>query len=206
MTTKPEIIHSLDDAAKVLSGHIERYEERGRVIVAVGGPVGSGKSTLAQRLGGTVVSTDEYLPNYDEIEFAKRDEPSSADLDRLAQDLVTLRDAGRGDIPRWCFQEHRRIGYQSIEAEGVVVCEGLFALHPKLVDVVDVRVLVRAERAVRWGRWETIEQAGERGWGVERARGHFEQVADPTYEKHAHLYESELDYIVLNNTNDEARR
>ncbi|RNC81576.1 MAG: hypothetical protein ED559_07235 [Phycisphaera sp.] len=200
MATKPETIHSLDEAvAQLIEAVAERRSSR-RLVLAVGGPVGSGKSTLAERLGGTVVTTDDYLPDYEKTEYELRDEPDSSDLPRLAEDLQTLQETGRGDIPRWCFHEHRRVDCRVIEAGDLIICEGLFALHPLIASVTDIRVLVRADRDVRWDRWERIEQAGERGWGVDRARDHFNRIADPTYAKHAHLYERDLDYIVLNNS------
>lgn len=169
-----------------------------RPVIAIGGAVGSGKSTLAARVGGCVISTDHYLPNYDEVPELQRDEPEHADLDRLHQDLLALRERGETDIPTWCFQAHRRIGTSRARAESHIVCEGIFALHPKLIQAVDVRVLVRASSSTRWGRWEDLERRGERGMGVEQARAHFESVAEPTYARHAPLYERGLDYIVLN--------
>ncbi|GAB5495353.1 MAG: hypothetical protein Phyf2KO_04330 [Phycisphaerales bacterium] len=200
MASNPETIHTLDKAVSLLINVIAERDSTRRLVLAVGGPVGSGKSTLATKLGGTVITTDDYLPDYEKTEYELRDEPASSDLPRLAEDLLKLKETGRGDIPRWCFREHRRVETRVIEAGELIICEGLFALHPQIASVIDIRVLVRADRDVRWDRWEKIEEAGERGWGVERARDHFKRVADPTYEKHAHLYERDLDYIVLNNT------
>lgn len=200
MATNPKTIESLDEAANLLINAMNERRSTRRLVLAVGGPVGSGKSTLARTLGGTVIATDDYLPDYEKVDYELRDEPSSSDLSRLADDLVALQVTGKGKIPRWCYQEHRRVDYRMIEAGDLIICEGLFALHPLIASIMDIRVLVRADRHVRWGRWEKIEQTGERGWGVERAREHFNHVADPTYEKHAHLYEEDLDYIVMNNS------
>lgn len=199
MVTKPETIHSLEEAVVQLNQAVADRRSSRRLVVAVGGPVGSGKSTLARLLGGTVITTDDYLPDYEKIEHELRDEPASSDLPRLAEDLQTLQETGRGHIPKWCFHEHRRVESRVIEAGELIICEGLFALHPVIAAVTDIRILVRADRTVRWSRWEKIEEAGERGWGVERARDHFNRVADPTYEKYANLYERDLDYIVHNN-------
>jgi hypothetical protein len=57
---------------------------------------------------------------------------------------------------------------------GVIVVEGLFALHERLGGAVDLRVFVEAPRATRWARWEAIERRGERGMGVEAARAFFD--------------------------------
>src|ERR1043165_6532437 len=70
-----------------------------RVIVGITGPVGSGKSTLAARLGGSVIATDSYLPDYEGLPEHERDLPERADLARLAADLGALRRGGWAEVP-----------------------------------------------------------------------------------------------------------
>lgn len=194
----PVEIESIQAAAKLLVSHIHESPARHRTVIAIGGAVGSGKSTLASMIGGSVISTDDYLPDYAMTPMHMRDEPESSDLQGLASDLRTLKEHGSAEIPRWSFQEHKRIGTQSITGDRVVVCEGIFALHPLITPSVDIRVLITADQSIRWSRWEAIEQSGERGWGVEKAREHFHEIAEPTFQKHVHLYTSGLDYIVRN--------
>ena len=194
----------LDSLAQA-EAHIRAWLDRSahmRPLIAIGGPVGSGKSTLARRVGGLVgglvISTDDYLPDYEGLEPHERDLPERSDLARLARDLADLRESGRAQIPTWCFREHRRTGEREAWAEGPVVVEGIFALHPVASAGSDLRVLVVADRSTRWARWERIELLGERGMGVDAARDHFDHVAEPTYERHAHLYALGLDLVVLN--------
>lgn len=198
MPDKPVEIESIQAAAKLLVRHIDESPARHRTVIAIGGAVGSGKSTLASMIGGSAISTDDYLPDYAKTPMHMRDEPESSDLQGLAADLRLLKEHGSAEIPRWCFQEHRRIGTQSISADRVVVCEGIFALHPLITPSVDIRVLITADQSIRWSRWETIEQSGERGWGVEKAREHFHEIAEPTFQKHVQHYTTGLDYIVRN--------
>ena len=191
-----------NDAAESLAGLIRRAEERrgeaASVVVGITGPVGSGKTTLAHRLGGTVVSTDHYLPDYAGLPEHERDEPRHADLASLADHLAALRAGAGVEMPEWCFQLHRRIGSRHVEPTGLIVCEGIFALHETVRAHLDVAVYVEADAATRWARWERIEASGERGWGVERARTYFRDVADPTFARHADTYRRAADIVVIN--------
>jgi uridine kinase len=177
----------------------------GPIIIGITGPVGSGKSTLAARLGGAggcVISTDSYLPDYDAIPEMDRDLPELADLARLASDLAALRSGTGAEVPVWSFKTHRREGYRRVAPAPLIVCEGIHALHATVAASHTVRVFVDAPATVRWERWERIELAGERGWGVEPARRHFDHIAEPTFRKHARAYRRAADLIVLNDRND----
>jgi len=198
MTSKPIKVDSIEEAVRCLNGVLANPPGGSRLVVAIGGAVGSGKSTLASRLDGVVVATDDYLPNYAKTPAHLRDEPESSDLAGLGRDLSALKDAGAAEVPIWCFQTHQCIGTRSVAADRVIICEGIFALHPVLAASIDIRVMVSADKDARWKRWEAIEESGERGWGVAKAKRHFDEVAEPTYSKHAHLYQADLDYIVYN--------
>lgn len=198
MLRKPLHVASLDEAREAIRRIIHDDIGPSRSVVAIGGPVGSGKSTLASQLGGLMISTDHYLPDYAAVPDDERDEPAHADLSRLAQDLTDLRQTGQARIPLWCFQNHRRVGEWDAVAMGRIICEGIFALHPAVAHLTDIRVLVQAGQETRWKRWERIEELGERGMGVETAREHFDAIAEPTYHKYAPLYEANLDLIVHN--------
>ena len=174
-----------------------------RPVVGITGPAGAGKSTLASSLaeqtGGIVISTDDYLPDYEGLAIDVRDLPEHADLGLLSEHLHRLRAGGSVDMPTWSFHEHRRTGSRRVgPATGPIVCEGLFALHDLLRRAVDVRVYVEADRVTRWGRWEAIERRGERGMGVEPARRFFYDVAEPTFERFAPEYRASADVVVLN--------
>lgn len=171
-------------------------------VVCIAGPVGSGKSTLARRLAEhgdcLLISTDDYLPDYDAIPEHLRDEPGSAHLPELADHLSELL-AGRAvSLPVWSFHEHRRTGLRLAEPTGLILVEGIHALHHSLDPVRRVGVLVEAGRETRWARWEALESSGQRGWGVEKARTFFETVADPTFERHRPAYLARADFIVRN--------
>ncbi len=198
VTHAPEIIDWAD-----APDHIVARLSGSRPVVGITGPAGAGKSTLAgliaDRTGGLVISTDDYLPDYEGLPVEQRDLPRHADLALLAEHLRLLRAGSSARVPVWSFHEHRRTGYRMVgPASGPIVCEGLFALHESLGDAVDVRVYVDAPPAVRRARWEAIERRGERGMGVEAALRFFDDVADPTYAKYAPAYRQAADVVVRN--------
>ncbi len=168
------------------------------VLVGVTGPVGSGNSTLARKLGGVILSTDDYLPDYEGLPEPERDLPERADLGRLRRNLTELRSGQRTNAPVWCFHEHRRTGERVVEPGALVVCEGIHALHASLTDLLDVRVYVDAPAQVRWERWKAIETQSERGWGVERAKAFFDDVAEPTFHARASAYRASAHVVVIN--------
>lgn len=196
--TPPPVVVPWPDAGRaVLDMLAARSPAPAIAIVGVTGPVGAGKSTLARRLSGVVVSTDDYLPDYDLVAERERDDPAAADLDALARHLAALR-AGRPVMaPVWSFHTHRRESRREVRPAPVIVCEGLHALHERIADLLDVRVFLDAPAPVRLARLQEREQTGERGWGVERATRFFHEVAEPTYARFAPDYRARAHLIVL---------
>lgn len=204
----------MDSAAAVIRGLAAAARAPGRIgVVGITGPVGAGKSTVAARVAGgdegsvVVVRTDDYLPDYERTPEGERDLPEASDLARLRSDVEVLRAGKRARIPVWSFLEHRRVGEVEVGWEGagvgvgvggLIVVEGLHALHGTLDGVLDIRVYVEAPAGVRWGRWEALEKRGDRGWGVEVARAFFEGVAEPTFGRVAAGYRAGADVVVVN--------
>lgn len=189
------------DAVREILEHERAQPPAHPVVIGITGPVGSGKSTLATRLaasGACLIPTDAYLPDYDAIAEMDRDLPELADLARLESDLAALRAGREAEIPVWSFKTHRREGYRRVSPAPLIICEGIHALHQRVAASHTLRVFIEAPPQVRWGRWERIELAGERGWGVENARRHFDRIAEPTFNLHALAYRRAADLIVLN--------
>ena len=111
-------------------------------LVGIGGHGAAGKTTLARMVpGAQIVSTDEF---WDGAGF---------DLDRLEQEVVSP--LGRGEAATfasydWAARETR--GSRTVEPTGVVVVEGVCALHRKLRDAYAVRIWVEASYEVRLAR------------------------------------------------------
>ncbi len=112
------------------------------VLVGIGGRGGSGKSTLAAMIpGAQVVSTDEFWTGE---EF---------DLERLGREVVTPLASGapaRFASYDWATRATR--GERAIAPAGVVVVEGVCALHRRFRDAYAVRIWVDAPYDVRLAR------------------------------------------------------
>ena len=117
------------------------------VLVGIGGRGAAGKSTLAARLAGAfpgvqIVATDVF---FDGNQF---------DLQRLRTDVVDELVAGRSaTYEPWDWAEGAPSGTTvSVEPNGVVVIEGVCALHEMFRHDVAVRVWVDAPTDVRLDR------------------------------------------------------
>lgn len=118
--------------------------ERGRepVLVGIGGHGGAGKSTLARMIpGAQIVSTDEF---WDGAGF---------ELPRLGRQVVWPLE--RGDEARyesWDWAAGRAAGTRVVSPTGVIVIEGVCALHRTLREAYAVRVWVDAPYDIRLQR------------------------------------------------------
>ena len=186
-----------DSAPEHILGRLAAVPRRWRVI-GVTGRVGAGKSTLARRIGGVVLSTDDYLPDYEGLDPQVRDDPRHADLQLLARNVEQLRSGAATEVPVWSFQTHRREATRVVEASPLIVIEGIHALHGSVARLLDCAVFVEASETTRWSRWEAIELAGLRGWGVDKARAHFERVAEPTFARFEEEYRRAAHVVVRN--------
>lgn len=125
-------------------------------LVGIGGRGGSGKSTLARSfVGAQVVGTDEF---WDGSDF---------ELTRLRREVVDP--LLRGEEAR--YRGFDWIGRRMFDAErvvrpaGVVVIEGVCALHRSLRDAYDLRIWVEAPREVRLARGVARDgEAARRTW------------------------------------------
>jgi uridine kinase len=116
------------------------------VFVGIGGHGGAGKSTFAAQLAAAVsdtqvVATDSFWNG------------ATFELDRLRRDVVDVLLRGEAATPdEWDWHAGAHRPGRTITADGVVVIEGVCALHTMFRDDLDVRVWVDAPRHVRLER------------------------------------------------------
>jgi uridine kinase len=127
-------------------------------LVGIGGRGGSGKSTLAATVpGAQVVGTDEF---WDGEEFA---------LSRLRAEVFEPLLAGTAArYASWDWEAHRPGGERTVEPRGVVVVEGVCALHRMFRDAYDVRIWVEAPYETRLARGIARDGEAARATWVER--------------------------------------
>lgn len=116
------------------------------VLVGVGGHGGAGKSTLAARVAEMaddvqIVATDSFWNG------------SGFDLDRLRSDVVDVLLTGRtAHYDEWDWHAKQLRAGRTVTPSGVVVIEGVCALHQMFRDDLAVRIWVEAPHDVRLER------------------------------------------------------
>jgi uridine kinase len=126
------------------------------VLVGIGGHGGSGKSTLARRIAEEIantqiVATDSFWNG------------THFDLDRLRTDVVDVLltgEAAHYDEWDWAAKEFRP--GRSVIPTGVVVIEGVCALHQMFRDDLAVRIWIDAPYEVRLARGVARDGEGAR--------------------------------------------
>lgn len=116
--------------------------DAGVILVGIGGHGGAGKTTFARMIpGAQIVSTDEFWDG------------EAFDIKRLSREVVTP--LSLGTVARYASYDwvaRQRRGSRTVEPTGVVVVEGVCALHRTLRTAYAVRVWVEAPYDVRLAR------------------------------------------------------
>ncbi len=144
--------------ARAVLGLVETARQRGvePLLVGIGGRGGAGKTTLAGLVpGAQVVSTDEFW-NGESFDIARLRREVVEPLTRASPALFSSYD--------WAAGEQR--GLRVVEPTGVIVIEGVCALHRSLRLAYAVRVWVEAPYEVRLARGLTRDGEAARGTWV----------------------------------------
>ncbi len=130
------------DARPLLDLIAVASEDGGFVLVGIGGHGAAGKTTLARMIpDAQLVSTDEFWDG------------EGFDIERLSREVVTP--LSRGRIARFAsydWSARRPRGSRTVEPSGIVVVEGVCALHRALREAYAVRAWVDAPYDVRLAR------------------------------------------------------
>ncbi|KAF3432185.1 hypothetical protein FNV43_RR26924 [Rhamnella rubrinervis] len=118
------------------------------VLVGIGGPSGSGKTSLAHKManivGCEVVSLETYYKS-EQVKDFKYDDFSSIDLSFLSKNIDDIRNGCRAKIPIFDLETGARSGFKELEVSedcGVVIFEGVYALHPDIRKSLDLWIAV----------------------------------------------------------------
>ena len=134
----------------------------GMTFVAIDGPSGAGKSTLAEALlsslqGATVVHVDDFYSD------EGVDPPGGMDLEDACDlyvdwlklfELVLqpLKDGENGYYQIYDWVAQRPGTWVTLEPQGVLIVEGVYAMRPELREVYDVKVFVDTPPEIRLRR------------------------------------------------------
>ncbi|XP_023639295.1 uncharacterized protein LOC17885014 isoform X3 [Capsella rubella] len=118
------------------------------VIVGIGGPSGSGKTSLAHKManivGCEVVSLESYFKS-EQVKDFKHDDFSSLDLPLLSKNIADITNSRRTKLPIFDLETGTRCGFKELEVPeecGVIIFEGVYALHPEIRQSLDLWVAV----------------------------------------------------------------
>ncbi|KAG2709582.1 hypothetical protein I3760_05G246400 [Carya illinoinensis] len=118
------------------------------VIVGIGGPSGSGKTSLAHKManivGCEVVSLESYYKS-EQVKDFKYDDFSSLDLSLLSKNIGDIRNGRRTKVPTFDLETGARSGFKELEVSedcGVIIFEGVYALHPDIRKSLDLWIAV----------------------------------------------------------------
>lgn len=146
------------DATRVIELIAEARATRPLVLVGIGGRGAAGKTTLAGAIpGAQAVPTDAFWDG------------ESFDLARLRREVLEPLLARRpARYAAFDWAARAPAGERRVEPHGVVVIEGVCALHRMFRDVYDVRVWVEAPPDVRLARGIARDGEAARAEWVER--------------------------------------
>ncbi|KAI5387104.1 hypothetical protein KIW84_073312 [Lathyrus oleraceus] len=116
------------------------------VIVGIGGPSGCGKTSLAHKManiiGCEIISLESY---YKQIKDFKYDDFNSLDLSLLSKNIDDIRNGRRTKVPIFDLESGARSGFKELEVSedcGVIIFEGVYALHPDIRMSLDLWIAV----------------------------------------------------------------
>ncbi|XP_048135223.1 uncharacterized protein LOC115740036 isoform X2 [Rhodamnia argentea] len=118
------------------------------VIVGIGGPSGSGKTSLAHKManivGCEVVSLESYYKT-ENMRDLKYDDFRSIDLSLLLKNINDIKKGRKTKVPIFDLETGARSGSKELvvsEDCGVIIFEGIYALHPDIRRALDLWIAV----------------------------------------------------------------
>ena len=128
-----------------LREHRAHMNNGGLIIVGIGGPSGSGKSRLAQKMSELLNCEILDMENYyiqSKIYADNFDEFGSHDSKLLCSHLEALRRGQSVSTPKFDMSQKKRTGHETFRppSGGVVILEGVYALHKTVRPFLDFRI------------------------------------------------------------------
>lgn len=179
-------------------------------LIGIAGGSGSGKTTFARKViklvnsnNLSVLHMDSYYlhdqPQYLETKSERPnfDHPHSFDWDLLKNHLLALK-AGSGiDVPVYDFKTNSRTEQtERVEAEGVILFEGIFTLFDKEIrEDLDIKCFLHVDADIRFTR-RLHRDVNERGRSLESVISQYYETVRPMYQKYLEPQKQFADFTV----------
>ncbi|CAN1857796.1 Uridine-cytidine kinase C, partial [Linum perenne] len=118
------------------------------IIVGIGGPSGSGKTSLAHKManivGCEVVSLESYFIS-EQVKDFKYDDFNCLDVSLLLKNIDDVSNGRKTTVPIFDLETGARSGFKELEVSedcGVIIFEGVYALHPEIRNLLDLWIAV----------------------------------------------------------------
>jgi uridine kinase len=187
----------LDDGVKELNRRIRKLSDSKKIVViGVSGPTGAGKTFVAQKLHGATLSMDRYYKRIKRLDKGNWDKSRALYLSLLRKNLIRLKQGLPAKVPVWDNVTHSRKGFETLFPPKVLIVEGLHALHPKIIDLLDLKVFVEAPKDIRLQRRLERDEKDRGGWTRESDIEYFHKISEPMYRKHIVPRRAHADLII----------
>jgi uridine kinase len=164
------------------------------LIVGIAGGTGSGKTTVVRKIAENLpnneialIPQDSYYKDNSNLPLAERqeinfDHPNAIEWDLLINHIKNLREGEAIKQPIYSYLTCTRSeDIIKVEPKKVIIIEGILCLsHPKLRDLMDLKVFVQADaddRLTRVIKRDTIE----RGRSVDTVLDRYEKTVKPSH-------------------------
>ncbi|MCB2186148.1 MAG: uridine kinase [Deltaproteobacteria bacterium] len=176
--------------------------------LGIAGPSGAGKTTLAQALaqslaarGPVVFQLDAYYRDLAALPPARRaaenfDVPGALDWELLVAQLRRLQAGQAVEQPVYDFARHTRdAGVRPLAPGGLLIVEGLHALHDRLRPWLDLKIFVDLDQEACLAR-RLARDTATRGRSAAGVRQQFAATVRPMFEAHVAPLRAWADVVV----------
>lgn len=184
------------------------------LILGISGGSGSGKTTFLHDIKKhfsddelTVLSQDNYYKPIEEQYIDANgiqnfDLPTSINIDAFVSDIKRLKMGEVVHRDEYTFNNRNQAANKlTFKPSPILVVEGIFIFHePKIVDLIDLSVLIHASDVVKVIRRIKRDRV-ERNYPLEDVLYRYENHVLPSFDKYIKPYLDKVDIVINNNKN-----
>ena len=171
------------------------------MLIGVCGGTGSGKGFFSKKLlnitKGRILHLDDYYLGINEVTDKNFDRPSALDFDLILKHIKKLKNKETINKPTYDFSVSLRDGLEEFIPSNLLLIEGLFALDPRIVDCLDLKIYIAASEERRLER-RIKRDLAERGRTLESIKHDFNTFVKPNHIKYVKPQKAIADVIILN--------